>query len=167
MTMSSFTSLSLDPSPIVSLNIASPSRTLDAVSASRHFNVHIMAGDAAGARVADWFTRGNAEGIKAFEEDRLWEGCGCSMAASADGTEPPMLMGRGILYVLRCRLLDEPSGGLVRVRDHFIVLGEVLDIVEGEGTSLNNGEERFGLIYADRKYRQLGNTMIKTGEDGS
>jgi hypothetical protein len=61
-----------------------------------------------------------------------------------------------VLYVLRCRLLeDEPSRGLVRVRDHVIVLGEVLEIVEGSGARRET-EERFGLLDADRRYRQWG-----------
>jgi hypothetical protein len=65
---------------------------------------------------------------------------------------------------LRCKLLDdEPARGLVRVRDHVIVLGEVLEIVEGAGARRAE-EERFGLLYADRRYRQLGG-CITPGED--
>ncbi|KAK3897226.1 hypothetical protein C8A05DRAFT_19968, partial [Staphylotrichum tortipilum] len=60
------------------------------------------------------------------------------------------------LYVLRCRLLEDgPGKGLVRVRDHVIVLGEVVEILEGEGARAE-GVESFGLLYADRRYRQLG-----------
>jgi flavin reductase (DIM6/NTAB) family NADH-FMN oxidoreductase RutF len=160
--MSSFTSLALAPTPVVSFNIAVPSRTYDAVAASRRFNIHVLADDASGARVADWFAGGNAEGREVFE--RLVEAGGVDRVIGFEdggdgggaGEEAPVLEGEGVLYVLRCRLLeDEPSRGLVRVRDHVIVLGEVLEIVEGSGARRET-EERFGLLYADRRYRQLG-----------
>lgn len=163
MTMSSFTSLSLDPTPVVALNIATPSRTLDAIVASRNLNIHIVAGNAAGARLADWFTRGNAQGAAAF--DGLPSGCECTVRASDDvahGADPPLLVGRGVLHVLRCRLLDEPSQGLVKVRDHVMVLGEVVHLVQGYEASDQGQEELFGLIYADRKYRKLGSTMVRS-----
>jgi flavin reductase (DIM6/NTAB) family NADH-FMN oxidoreductase RutF len=170
MTMSSFTSLALAPAPVVSFNIAVPSRTYDAVAASRRFNIHVLADDASGARVADWFAGGNAEGREVFE--RLVEAGGVDRVIGfEDGgggggeEEAPVLEGEGVLYVLRCRLLeDEPSRGLVRVRDHVIVLGEVLEIVEGLGAQRET-EERFGLLYADRRYRQLGG-CITPGGDG-
>ncbi|KAL2175138.1 flavin reductase like domain-containing protein [Thermothelomyces heterothallicus CBS 202.75] len=171
MTMSSFTSLALSPTPLVSFNIAVPSRTHDAVAASRRFNIHVLADDAAGARVADWFAGGNAQGREVF--DRLveegdvrvrWGGVGGADGGDGNGDdhkrEPPVLQGDGVLYVLRCKLLDdEPSRGLVRVKDHVIVIGEVLEIVEGTGAKRGK-HERFGLLYADRRYRQLGGCIM-------
>ncbi|KAJ0117602.1 hypothetical protein J7T55_001800 [Diaporthe amygdali] len=160
MTMSSFTSLSLHPTPLVTFNIATPSRTLDAVSRSRQFNIHILSGDVAGARVAEWFRKGNADDLGVFEADKLKDECGCEVVAaesSGDGAAP-LLKGPGVLFALRCNLLgDEPARGLVRVRDHVIVLAEIVDIIEGEGGKSEPGP--FGLAYADRLYRQLGSTM--------
>ncbi|KAL2118122.1 hypothetical protein VTJ04DRAFT_7782 [Mycothermus thermophilus] len=173
MTMSSFTSLTLTPTPLISFNIATPSRTLDAVVASRQFNIHVLADDADGARLADWFAGGNAapdpdvadsdaalvgspaaaggRGGDVFE--RLVREGGVQVSSSEGA---PLLEGDGVLYVLRCRLLEDgPGGGLVRVRDHVIVVGEVVDIVEGVGAQRET-EEQFGLLYADRRYRQLG-----------
>lgn len=171
MTMSSFTSLTLHPTPIVTFNVATPSRTLDAVSSSRVFNVHVLSGDAEGARVADWFRRGNAAGLGVFDPARMREGCGCEVVAgetqqdlSEKQREAPLLRGKGVLYVLRCRLLDdEPARGLLQVRDHVLVLAEVVRIIAGTaGGAAAAGEqdERFGLVYADRRYRQLGGTMV-------
>ncbi|KAL1835172.1 hypothetical protein VTK73DRAFT_6115 [Phialemonium thermophilum] len=170
MTMSSFTSLALRPVPVVTFNVATPSRTLDAVRASRRFNVHVLAGDTSGARVADWFTRGNdGRGGGVFEH--LQRACGTEVVPAVGGgdvavVEPPVLRGEGILYVLRCRLLDQPLGGLIPVQDHVVVLGEVMDILEGrEGGSSGARDDSFGLIYADRRYRQLGNTLTKVDSD--
>ncbi|KAK5663141.1 hypothetical protein OQA88_6558 [Cercophora sp. LCS_1] len=168
MTMSSFTSLALMPTPVVSFNIATPSRTFDAVQASRKFNIHILADDVEGARVADWLSKGNAGGKQVFE--RLEGECGCEVEVAV-GDEPPVIRGPGVLYVLRCRLLEEPMDGLVRVRDHVIVLGEVVEILEGErheeGHKRRGKHDRFGLLYTDRRYRQLGGciTPIKEGEE--
>lgn len=160
MTMSSFTSLSLRPTPLVTFNIATPSRTLDAVSRSRQFNIHVLSGDVAGARVAEWFRKGNADDLGVFEADKLRDECGCEVVAGETSldTEAPLLKGPGVLFALRCSLLgDEPARGLVRVRDHVIVLAEIVDIVEGGGGKSEPGP--FGLAYADRLYRQLGSTM--------
>ncbi|KAK0727431.1 flavin reductase like domain-containing protein [Lasiosphaeria miniovina] len=169
MTMSSFTSLALSPTPVVSFNISTPSRTFDAVEASRRFNIHVLADDASGARVADWLARGNAGGLHVFE--KLAEECQCQVAIQEQegADDPPVLRGPGVLYVLRCRLLDQPSRGLVKVRDHVIVLGEVLDILEGERAKRSNRGDKFqdngfGLLYADRTYRQLGSCIIAREE---
>lgn len=88
-----------------------------------------------------------------FDPAGLQEGCGCEVQAD-DGA--PLLRGRGVLYALRCRLLeDEPLQGLVKVRDHVVVLAKVVEIVDGDGK-----DEEFGLAYADRRYRQMGATMV-------
>lgn len=110
--------------------------------------------------MADWFRRGNAEGLGVFEERGMLEGSGCEAVVQKEEEEQaPLLKGRGVLYAMRCRLLDdEPHRGLVAVRDHVVVLAEVMEIVEGR--SEQDAEEVFGLAYADRRYRQLGGTII-------
>jgi len=85
------------------------------------------------------------------------------MGSESDG--PAMLQGPGVLHILRCRLLDEPTGGLVKVRDHVIVLGEVMEIVDGGGQD-DIGRD-FGLAYADTKYREPGRSIrTETVEGG-
>ncbi|KAI5865255.1 flavin reductase like domain-containing protein [Durotheca rogersii] len=59
MTVSSFTSLSVDPVPMVTFNITLPSTTYQALARCGRFNAHILSGDDHGARIADLFTRGN------------------------------------------------------------------------------------------------------------
>ncbi|KAF8852766.1 hypothetical protein BDZ45DRAFT_97368 [Acephala macrosclerotiorum] len=65
MTLSSFTTLTLTPYPIIQFNIKAPSRTLDALMETRHFLVHILEATKAGAKVAAAFTKGNATGPNA------------------------------------------------------------------------------------------------------
>ncbi|KAI1377131.1 flavin reductase like domain-containing protein [Hypoxylon crocopeplum] len=59
MTVSSFTSLSIDPIPRVTFNVTLPSTTYSALVKRSGFNAHILSGDDHGARIADLFTRGN------------------------------------------------------------------------------------------------------------
>lgn len=104
--------------------------------------------------VADHFTKGNVEGggLTGMRYD------------AGDGTNgPPLLRDRGVQYILRCRLLDEEAeGGLVRVRDHMLVVGEVVRVVRGEGEA----SPEFGLAYADRKYREVGAVISGDGKSG-
>lgn len=147
MTMSSFTSLTLAPTPVVTFNVATPSRTLDAIAATREFNIHILSGDAAGASVADHFTRGNL-GDNVFD--------GLDGAAVQAGQAVPVLVGEGVLHVLKCKVLDDaPANGLIRIRDHVVVAGEVVEMINGVEA------KDFGLAYADRKYRQIGAVISK------
>lgn len=148
MTMSSFTSLTLKPTPVITFNVATPSRTLDSIQASRGFNIHVLSGDSSGAAVADHFTRGNvgADVFAGLNHVILEE--------SADRSAPPLLRGKGVVHVLRCKLLDdEPSRGLIKVRDHMIVVAEVVEMIPGVESN------EFGLAYADRKYRQVGSVI--------
>lgn len=148
MTMSSFTSLTLKPKPVITFNVATPSRTLDAIEASRGFNIHILSGDSSGAAVADHFTRGNiGDDVFAGLEDVVLE-------QDKSLHTPPLLRGKGVVHVLRCKLLDdEPAKGLMRVRDHMIVVAEVVEMIPGVESN------EFGLAYADRKYRQVGSVI--------
>lgn len=185
MTVSSFTSLSLDPA-LVTFHVATPSRTLDAIRQSGLLNFHVLAGDARGARAAHHFTGGNmcgatwsARGLRAAGL-RVRGGCrdtntttaaAPNAADAADGqlvalwqgsaAEPPVLMGPGVMYVLRCRLFDEDParGGVIMVRGHAVVVAEVVEIVEM--SEKTDGHEQFGLVYADRHYRTLGRTLVK------
>ncbi|KAA8568839.1 hypothetical protein EYC84_007819 [Monilinia fructicola] len=72
MTLSSFTTLTLSPDPIITFNIKRPSRTLDALKATQHpdtialvpsererrFHIHILQCNPAGAKIANHFSRG-------------------------------------------------------------------------------------------------------------
>lgn len=170
MTVSSFTSLSLSP-PLVTFHVATPSRTLDAIRQSRQLNFHVLAGDVRGARAAHHFTGGNMNKDTWSREGLRMAGLRVSGWDEADDepvareSTPPVLMGPGVMYVLRCRLFDEEPtrGGVVMVRDHAIVVAEVVEIIET--SEKTDGHEQFGLVYADRHYRTVGRTLVrKEGE---
>ena len=143
--MSSFTSLTLYPTPLVTFNIRFPSRTLDALRATETFCIHIIRGDETGAQLASRFTQGN-EGDAAAQGVRWKEG-----VLDEDGVE----------FVLKCQLARGeglPNGGVVVVRDHVLVVAEVKEVtVVGEGGS--------ALAYSDRQYRRVGD-MLKISSVG-
>ncbi|KAI0095937.1 flavin reductase like domain-containing protein [Daldinia grandis] len=63
MTVSSFTSLSVDPVPRVTFNVSLPSTTYQALMKCGKFNAHILSSDDHGVRIADLFTRGNRPSV--------------------------------------------------------------------------------------------------------
>lgn len=166
--MSSFAPLSLSPTPVVTFNIAVPSRTQQTIARTRHFTVHILAADACGARLADVYRVGNARPnstLRALQQtgsEVVWPHP--STPGRHADSEQPFIRSKGVLFVLRCRLLDTPMGGLVPVRDHVVVLGEVLEIFESDAAAEDSSlAPRFGLLYGDRLYRQLSGDVVVSG----
>jgi flavin reductase (DIM6/NTAB) family NADH-FMN oxidoreductase RutF len=170
MTLSSFTTLTLTPSPIITFNIKNPSRTLSAISKSRNFLIHILEASENGMKIADAFTKGNADDRSLFlHENKEVFGVEEIGVGKENGAEikMPMLKAEGVISVLRCVVLgagegiekegsksSKPKGsGIVRVGDHMLVLGKVEEIIGG-------GEEgRSGLCYADGRYRRVGDVI--------
>lgn len=106
-----------------------------------------MSGDELGVEVANRFTKGNT--------DDVFDGIEYDANKTDDGGAP-LLKEEGVMYALRCRLLpDEPTRGLMKVRDHVIVVGEVVEFISGSHAN----KSAFGLSYADRKYRQVGRVI--------
>ncbi|KAE9379545.1 hypothetical protein N431DRAFT_553724 [Stipitochalara longipes BDJ] len=171
MTVSSFTTITLTPTPIISFNVKFPSHTLSAIQKSRQFLVHILEASENGARIADSFTKGSKFVERLLEGNE--KGVGIlpvvvGITGEEEGKEMgiklPMLKAEGVSRVLRCKVLSESEGrsGLVEVGDHVIVIARVEEIFETEGEG--KGEGKGGLCYANGKYRRVGN-VIKVVED--
>jgi len=162
MTVSSFTTLTLTPSPIITFNIRKPSQTLTAISKSKQFLIHILSATESGARVADAFTKGNRIGSDVFLNSAF-----AVLKRRANGInqslDPPLLAAEGIMKALRCELLEDK--GLIEVGDHVLVLGKVLGIIEPSTKHESHSCER-GLCYLDRAYRKAG-SVIELPEKGA
>ncbi|KAI1445079.1 flavin reductase like domain-containing protein [Annulohypoxylon stygium] len=197
MTVSSFTSLSIDPVPRVTFNITLPSTTYKALAKCGKFNAHILSGDNHGARIADLFTRGNRPpaatktseersdlgvleglqnlGVRVVGREKWhkeWKLAGDygkkvkdtiksggykkDVAIPPTGTLP-VLKGRGISHVLKCkyRHLSPPIDD--DFDHHAIVIGEVMDVIPGD----SRADGGIALAYADRAYRQVGETLLE------
>jgi flavin reductase (DIM6/NTAB) family NADH-FMN oxidoreductase RutF len=167
MTLSSFTTLTLTPSPIVTFNIRQPSRTLNAIKKSKHFLIHILSATASGARVADAFTKGNDADVFARDDCfRVQKEVLKENGSSYPGLELPRLEADGVLKVLRCEVLDaglskDRISGLVQVGDHVLLLAKVHEILEATKSSNEDEakEASNGLFYADGRYRKVGDVI--------
>lgn len=153
MTISSFTSLSLQPTPLITFNIATPSRTLDAIRShpGGRFNIHFLLGDANGAEVVKSFTRPDT--AKRMFERLIKEDRKLRLDGSA-----PLLGIEELMYCLQCRLaVDEaPQGGIIQVRDHAIVIGEVVGVTIGDGAKK---PPSYGLSYLNGEYTAPGTPL--------
>ncbi|QBZ54057.1 hypothetical protein PoMZ_09748 [Pyricularia oryzae] len=195
MTVSSFASLDLDGDvAAVAFNVKRPSRTLDAIAwGGGAFNVHVLAGTEAGARVAHHFTRPNganpyevrdgelepsshAATLGLFDELERRTGC-VAISTGTDHrghTSPPMLQGPGVLYVLKCALAEPAERMMLPIMNHTIVVAGVTDVVAGElplkegeqgVEALNGTHPTLGLTYGNRHYRSPGGIILNG--DGS
>lgn len=159
MTVSSFTTLTLTPTPIITFNIRRPSRSLDAIRDSRQFLVHILSATPSGAAVAHNFTQGNTADVFASQRFAVW---------NVGSSRPlPLLAAPGVTKILRCRVRGGQSGGaeqgLIQVGDHVLVLADVEGVIEPPPSKERAALEERGLSYMDRAYRGAGE-VIELGD---
>ncbi|TGO44055.1 hypothetical protein BOTNAR_0971g00020 [Botryotinia narcissicola] len=158
MTLSSFTTLTLSPEPIITFNIKRPSRTLDALKAlypvglasssakdnpDRWFHIHILESNTSGAQFASHFSRG---GPMLPEDHKLLY----SPGAIADVTA------RGIRQTFHCEILrNHGTSGFIDVGDHTLVFGKVMKIGFGKEVEKVKGRKKEwrGLCYMQGKYQ--------------
>lgn len=185
-TISSFTTVTLHPEPIISFNLKLPSRTWDAILDCRHFNLHLLHASQDGASLAHLFTQphsnaseflrrltrlhkgtpipsGEAEGAAQNLSPRLTGGRTTVYFTEARTYPRPRLRGEAILARLAVELLRDKC---VQVGDHVIVVARVVDLMWNIDISTEDAE---GLAYAKRGYRGV-SAEIKPGhmeEDGA
>ncbi|TGO59670.1 hypothetical protein BCON_0042g00380 [Botryotinia convoluta] len=158
MTLSSFTTLTLSPDPIITFNIKRPSRTLDALKVlypagsapssakdkpDRWFHIHILEGNTSGAQLANHFSRG---GPMLLEDRKLVY----SPGVVSDVTT------RGIRQTFQCEILRNPeNSGFIDVGDHTLIFGKVMRIGFGEEAEKVKGRKKEwrGLCYMQGKYQ--------------
>lgn len=170
MTVSSFNTVTLHPSPIITFNVRQPSETLAALQSSRRFLVHILSPTASMARLARNFSRGNENvELDRFEfTDHETETENQSMLLprlsrqrNNHGVDENTKEKEGgdFTFILECDYLPDKS---VQVYDHMIVLGNVRRIIAPGGTNAINEEGRrhvkedFCLMYADTRFWGMG-----------
>jgi flavin reductase (DIM6/NTAB) family NADH-FMN oxidoreductase RutF len=155
ITLSSFTTLTLEPEPIISFNIKYPSETFAAIAQSKHFLVHVLEASEDAMLIADAFAKGS-EHAKDFIWDYVWGGkkglevAEVKVMTRFKGTTMslPMLKAKSVIRVFRCSVMMKA----LRVADHMVVFARVEEILEGEEGGL---EGKTGLCYADGRYRRV------------
>jgi flavin reductase (DIM6/NTAB) family NADH-FMN oxidoreductase RutF len=168
MTISSFTTVTLTPDPMISFNVKLPSQTLMTLEHTGQFLVHILEANKMGARVADAFTRGSKEARKVLRKGFQGLEIG-HVGFELDKTQfdapelvLPLLRGGGVSRVLRCEVLARKGkiAGFTTVGDHMLVIARVLEVLDGEGKEQEEGGEgRSGLCYAEGMYRMVGDII--------
>lgn len=162
MTVSSFNTVTLSPTPIISFNVRRPSETLTALLASGRFLVHLLAPGPETATLARDFSKGNTtlatmlSGHGDFEFGALE----VDSQGEVESRPLPLLRRRenrgkeGVVdfpFVFECALLPQQ----IHVHDHSIVLGSVVRVVEGERVD-GDEADRLCLAYADTKFWKMG-----------
>lgn len=172
VTISSFTAVTLAPEPIVSFNLKLPSRTWDAISASRHLRVHFLTATRRGASIADVFTRPYEQPYQGFQ---ILEDAGVTISSGASTTcpnaqtgVPPIVLDprrKGVLCSLFATLLPEKC---VEVGDHVIVVAQVKSQMphneNGEASPLLN---TMGLSYTMGGYRGPDGIIVPEGKENA
>jgi flavin reductase (DIM6/NTAB) family NADH-FMN oxidoreductase RutF len=127
LTLSSFTTVTLTPKPIVTFNIKRPSRTLDALKATldatgtdrpNTFEIYILEARSSAVDIATAFSRdGGSTDI--------------SLLYDINTERARRILRNGVRRALVCKVLDGDKG-LIEVGDHTLVLGEVVEIRQAE-----------------------------------
>ncbi|KAM3070424.1 hypothetical protein ACMFMG_010250 [Clarireedia jacksonii] len=131
VTLSSFTTVALNPKPIVTFNIKRPSRTLNALKATLDastpdqpstFEIYILEARAAAVDIATAFSCDGGP-------------LDISILYNITTEKARRVLKQGIRRALVCKLLDGDKG-IIEVGDHTLVLGEVVEIQQPEPTLL-------------------------------
>ena len=148
VTVSSFCTVTLHPTPIISFNLRVPSRTWDAIKASKRLSVSLLAASPQGATAAHAFTLPYEQPHEPFK--RL-EALGASVKFRNGKSNPPDITWREAVYTkINADLLWRQC---VRVGDHIIVVAKVTDVRHDESST---DPITSALAYGMRGYRSLG-----------
>lgn len=148
-TVSSFNTVSFDPVPFVSFNLAADSITQTTIAKTNHFAVTILQDAPTAARFANRFTKGNSpspflEDDRTVGHDRIhfddweWAFKGAAQIHRPQNLKqlPPGLQVKGATaFSILCRKTHS-----VAVGDHVLVVGRVLRIADYSSARRNNHE---------------------------
>lgn len=143
MTVSSFSTVTIEPQPVVCFNVKEPSRTLAAILSSGRFYVHLLAANGAGAALSDLFTKPYETPAEPFL--RASELTQANLVASHNG---PRFSGRAVVGALYCSILYDKT---VTVGDHKVIFANV-----DAATPWDQSWGPRGLIYVHRSYKAEG-----------
>ena len=169
-TVSSFNTVAIEPSVIVSFNIKQLSSTLEAIRHSGKFRIHLLQENQEAVELARRFTKGNAtapfRGIS-NQVNKLDQGSVLNTKPN-NTLEPPLLHPAAstaetepVSFHLVCRLLKDK---LVEIGDHVVVFGAVQEVGQMVPDALSNPNvlARTCLVYADGDYRRVHNLQSAT-----
>ncbi|KAI4760153.1 hypothetical protein E4T52_07888 [Aureobasidium sp. EXF-3400] len=153
MTVSSLTSVTLEPEPIISFSIRGPSRTLDCITAGQPFAVNFLSGYPLGARIADIFSKPHEHPSQPFH---AVQNLNLAKVHAQDGdSAPPNIGGKHVPARFTCELLPGKS---LEIGDHTVIFARVTGVWKSR--SPQSDKVTF-LAYAQAGYRTLAQNRIE------
>ncbi|SCU84931.1 LAFA_0D12882g1_1 [Lachancea sp. 'fantastica'] len=154
VTLSSVSSLSLKPQPMLQFNLQLPSFTSEALHAHNYFAIHLLKPDSRSKALARTFSKGAmthqdsgkvmpTQPFKDLTESVHYN----TYSLKENDLVIPMLANAERVFV--CQKKD-----VFKVGDHEVWIGNVEDIIENN--TLGTGKISGGLIYCNRKFHKLG-----------
>ncbi|KAJ5769922.1 FMN-binding split barrel-like protein [Penicillium nucicola] len=170
MTVSSFSTVTLTPHPVISFNVRRPSETLNALLASGRFLVHLLAPGPATATLARDFSKGNTTLAAMLSGHGEFEFVALDAGAEGDQRPLPVLRRRGEALAFEQKSADFPfvfecelHPSKIEVHDHSIVLGTIVRTIEGSDSVASDLDEqspdRLCLTYANTKFWKMGSEV--------
>lgn len=145
MTVSSLSSITLEPEPIISFSIRAPSRTLDCIATGQPFTVNFLKADPTGAHIADIFSRPHDDPSQPF---RIIQASGLADVYEYETDNPsgPAIGSASIPTRFTCELLPGKS---LKIGDHTVIFARIIDIWR------DHDHSHTFLAYAQAGYRRL------------
>ncbi|SCV03116.1 LAMI_0H05600g1_1 [Lachancea mirantina] len=155
LTLSSVSSLSLKPKPLVQFNLQVPSFTSEALHKYKHFAIHLLKPNMVSTRLARTFSKGAMVHDSSGEivptrpfEDLVEEKHYRTYKLSSSDLVIPILKNAERVFV--CEAME-----VFKVGDHEIWVGEIQDILTNGGDQSVDG----GVLYCNRKFHVLGDQI--------
>lgn len=140
LTVSSVTSLSISPDPLVSFNIQVPSRTSEVLHQAKFFAVNVLSGTSASVRLCKAFAGAYGIDLNPFELFREE----IDFTGHNHGNIPVINHASAILYCQKEHVF--------RAQDHEIWVAKIYDVENS--SDIDNGEGN--LLYQNRNFHILG-----------
>lgn len=150
LTVSSLTSLSLKPQPLIHFNLQLPSFTSDALHETGYFAVHLLKPNTMSVDLAREFSKGaiKNEEDHTYSPTRPFENLVENehyVTYEIEGTDLVIPVLKNTERVLICQKKD-----VFQVGDHEIWVGQI------EDTIVNEDQPTGGLLYCNRSFHSLG-----------
>ncbi|QLQ80216.1 hypothetical protein HG537_0D02170 [Torulaspora globosa] len=150
LTISSLTSLSLKPEPLIQFNLQLPSFTSEALHQTGFFAVHLLKPNSTSIKLAREFSKGAIinEKDQTYSPTRPFENLVENehyVTYKIEGTDLVVPLLKNSERVLICQKKD-----VFQIGDHEIWVGQIEDII------VNEAQPTGGLLYCNRKYHSLG-----------
>ncbi|KAM5432361.1 hypothetical protein MferCBS31731_007564 [Microsporum ferrugineum] len=173
MTVSSFNTVTLNPAPVISFNVKTPSETYNAICSSSRFLVHLLPPSENMARLALEFSKGYENvALKGNRQDvpffRFTAPGDVKALPSVQSGEPPRLVINGaegdlkaqrshFPFIFECQYLPQST----RVGDHVVVFGTVMNVFSDQGVKGDavHSARELCLSYADTRLWGMGDTI--------